>query len=274
MRKSFYALFLLMALLTLSACATAPVIQTELQPGALKRNSVGIAWISRCHKNDCLESENTKANFTPIGVSGLLDMAIVNAAHDGLELQVERLDATDKVEKGYLDKLVAALKSQGINAAVARKPFSPTALRTSRRLTGVILQEGAKGNRPPRDTETRVRRVSQLKLDLLPVSNELQVEQLIVLELLEYGVRRQFGPFAIPTSPSYSVAAVRGSLVDVSTGEMLLNNYAFYENEPGPDTDDSLTDTKMRELLAGVDEALESAIDDVTSGLIAALGSR
>lgn len=259
----------------LTACSVAPIYQSELQPYALNKNSVGIAWLSRCQLNDCLDTLGVKGNFTPDGVSGLLDLAIVNSSHGYLEGEVQKLDATRIVEKKFLSEISLALQAQGISAPVSFDAYSPQSLKTSGRVTGVLLQNDVKGERLIRNDGNTTRRVNQLQMDLQPIADKLQVEQVIVLEMLEYGVKRNFGPFAIPISPSYAVGAVRGFLLDITTGETLLNDYAYYEIEPEYTTtsDDEKSESRIAQLMSTVDTALELAIADVTNTLVTALDS-
>lgn len=276
MKLMYRLVFVLMLLQLAAGCTTAPTYQTELTPGALNENSIGIAWLSRCHYSDCIDTLGVKGNFTPNGVSGLLDMAIVNSSHGYLEGEVQKLDATDIVSSGFLSKVSFALQERGISAPVSESAISPQTVKISRRITGVILQDGPKGNRVLQGNEVKTRRVNQLQMDLQPVADELNTEQILVLEMLEYGVRRNFGPFAIPVSPSYAVAAVRGFLLDTQSGETLLNDYAYYELVPDYTNgeEDEKSESRVAQLMSTVDEALELAIGDVTNTLINALNAQ
>lgn len=265
--NNYFRYFSLVAVAILfSACSSPPKIFNELQPEALGSDAkVGVIWLSRCSAvAGCKKSSGaaTLGEFRPIGSVGLLTLGAILSAHQEIIDALDTIDAADVVESAYLETSQRALQEKGITAKVITEPYYPGTLEKSGRHKTIGVSTIVVTNKE-RESAARNPFVFEQTYDFTDIAETADVDFLLVLDVLEYGVHREFGPFAIPTTEPYTVGAVRLSFLDFRNNELLLNDYSYHENhviegewkQPGSWTN----------LLEAVNGSLRSSIEDVMS---------
>jgi len=256
------------------ACSSPPKIINVLQPGALDSDAtVGIVWLSRCSGvAGCKKSgaAATLGEFRPVGTVGLLTLGAVLSAHQEIIDVLDSVDAAEIINPLYLDISEQAFQKKGINARVVRDPYYPGSLKKQKRHKTIGTDTILVTNKE-REAVNRTPFVFEQTYDLTNIASTENFDYLLVLDLLEYGVQREFGPFAVPTTAPYGVGAVRLYLVDVRGDLLLLNDYSYHERH--------VIDGEWKQsgswsnLLETTNESLRRSIEDVMTRFIDATDS-
>jgi len=256
------------AALVLSACSTPPQIINDIPAGKFNSDGkVGVIWLSRCSNSvGCKKSTAgaTLAEFTPIGSVGLLVYGAVMSAHEDVIAALDDADATDLIQSRFLLPAEQLLEARGMQPEVVMDPYYPGNLDETKRHKVVEVSTFKKVN-VERESHLANPFVYENSYDLNVVANTMDADFLLVLELLNFEVHREFLSLGIPFSEPYAVGAVRVHLLDVENDELLLNDYAYHQvhvvdgewKQPG----------NWENLLGATNGSLENALNEVMSRL-------
>jgi len=224
--------FLPVLFLLVSACAKPPATLTAIAPDRVPASSsVGVAWLTPCGWFAGCKKEDAKSNqakFIPFGANGLLILGAVMSAHQDVIDGLEQVSADDIVTDQFLSPIGSALKSQGFSVNAKSKSGYAGAYE---RIDGkaITLTEKLKELYPERGRLPGSDIVNETQRDITSIANELSSDYLVILEINRFGVQRDFGPVGIPLGRPYALSIVRTYLVDVSSNEILFNDYGIGE---------------------------------------------
>lgn len=174
----------------------------------------------------------------------------------------------DAVRAHFVEPVAALLEAAGADVhdgselrVIARDDYPSRRQRYDRSID--VRQVGL----DPADGYARHILERQLALDAL--QSELDVDYLLVLNTLRLGADLVFGPFFIPSSPPYGVAAFSAYLRSNDTEEPLLNIHRqrLAEVPRSPRGGRSADD-----LIPVVEQTLQHALGDLTQALATVLG--
>jgi len=190
-------------------------------------------------------------------------VAAAYAADQKLIKAIKRLDSAPIVRSNFIDVVTKAIEKKNMGAFIRSDPIYPGDLSP----LGVAksLRVAPKGTH--KKQEFYGDSMVKVEYDFTSIAGEWSTDYLLVLQVIEYGVRRVFGSFGIPTAPPYTAAGVRAYMIDTKSGKVLLDDVAYYEMS----VEGKIARKNFRSVVNSANDALESAVKDVTSTIVSGL---
>lgn len=258
---------MLICLALISACSVRPVKLAKLPPNTLEATeSIGVMWLSRCAKRHACIEEPYKANsadFVAHGLEGSLWVAAAYAADQKLIKAVKKLKSSPIIRTHFIDVVAKAIEGKNLSAFIRSDPIYPGDLKPLGTVQSLRVEP--RGTR--QSTVLLGDSMVKVEYDFSAIAGELNTDYLLVLQVIEYGVRRVFGAFGLPTSAPYTAAGVRAYMINSKTGELLLDDVAYYEMS----VDEDFERRNYRSVLEATNTALTSAVSDVTRTIVTAI---
>jgi len=267
MRDSICISSMLFCVVLLSACSVQPVKIASVPPNTFdSTESIGVIWLSRCAKRHaCIEEPYaaTSGDFVAHGMEGSLWKAAAYAADQKLIRAIKKLNSEPIVRTHFIDIVAKAIEGRDMGAFIRSDPIYPGDLRATS--VAKNLRMSPKGTR--KSVAFHGDSMVKVEYDLTGIARDLSTDYLLVLQVIEYGVRRAFGEFGLPTGAPYTAAGVRAYMIDSTNGKILLDDVAYYEFSVG----EKYSRRNYKSVLRAANQALSSAVTDVTNTIVSAL---
>ncbi len=254
-----------------TGCVANAVRVTEMQPNAIQAGTnVGVIWISPCSASVGCKGAGeaaTLGEFVPDGANGLLIYGAVMSAHSDVIDALDQISADALVEEKFLNPIAAALEARGAIPKVDTTYHFPGNLSKLGKHSVMRLRETL-DELHPESAKTYLAYGFEQNFDLSRIAEELDSSILVVLHLQEYGVRRSFGPLAVPLGRPYGSSLARAFVWDVENESVMYNDYGIGQASIGGNWREEGEWTKV---FNATNEALALTLERAASPLINAL---
>ncbi len=210
--KLIYALLITCCL---NACASLPTEKLSVPSSAIQEtNQYAMLWVKPCAGTvfgGCGEDngKTTHAQLVVHGSPGRLDVKQAYQNETDLSNALAKMDAGGIIKKAFLIDFRNSLLSQGLNVKAVAKPVYAGRLKQSKqRVVHTLPKEPSVTLASTQFPQM----VSRHSYELTQLFDRLNVDYLLMLELLRFGIDRQYGPTDEPISRPLGVAVVRVTL--------------------------------------------------------------
>ncbi len=261
---TLYRLLLSIFVLQLMACVSTPTEKLKVPSSIYTADaSVALLWIAPCANDtfgNCAADSGmtTKAKLAIHGSADRLDINRQYETDAGLQTRLSRIDAAPIIDQQFLVQFRDALQARSVNAVSVKKPVYAGSLRKRSRSSSITL--GGQAIK----TTLFPQIASRNTYNFDSIYAGLDVDYLMVMELLRFGVDRHFGAVGKPLNNPYGAAIVRVYLHEKSSGELVYDDFSHAKITSPDDWDDAPDYIKLGET---VEQALSDAIDGVENVL-------
>lgn len=210
-----------------------------------EKGSIAVIWL-----NDP-ESTATAKEHT-LGTQSLLGKVISSGSSSKLRARLDKIELEPLVAKGYLALFSAALNAEGFDVKTVSAPYDTTPLE----------QLGEKQGRAKKAKKI-MKMLGASHYDLRSIAQELDVDQLMVLETVRFGVAREAGgDFSSGRPEGWSIQRV--AIVDAATNEIVAQHLENNLVAPQGDWKDP---PEYPSLIKAVRSAVEKSNDNCFIGI-------
>lgn len=240
MKRSRWLILLYISgfIIFVAGCAAAHKNVNDLAPDTLQSGkSVAVvfaldcadrsSWTGRCAKDSDIKSGGDFTAY-PTGVS---KAATSIGKHNELQVATAKLDVRNALQASVAEHLKPLLLSNGLNVVSDTENVRTWTLPQKNRPRPLSLKSYYRDS--SENDDNRQASVLSLSPNYQSVIERMNTDYLMVIEILQYGIVRQYTPLvSVALEPPTAIAAIRASVHADNVAEPIYNNIVVRSSVP------------------------------------------